>query len=115
MFPVVHNKLEKFDHFKDNFSVLFEGRRAEAELQSEYPAAESLVSAAAAASPLSSENPTAGESEEEESEEQSETFLKEEERASGEDSAGERISSPTQPTCLTVQPSRVHCGVRMKK
>uniref|UniRef100_A0A3B3TVD3 Phosphoinositide-3-kinase adaptor protein 1 n=1 Tax=Poecilia latipinna TaxID=48699 RepID=A0A3B3TVD3_9TELE len=49
-------------------------------------------------------------SEEAEPEEQSETFLKEEERASGEDSAGERIRSPTQPTCLTIQPSRVQCG-----
>ncbi|XP_043991937.1 phosphoinositide 3-kinase adapter protein 1 isoform X2 [Gambusia affinis] len=87
-----------------------DSRRAEAELLSEYPAAESLISAAAAASPLSSENLTAGENEEAESEEQSETFLKEEERARGEDSARERISSPTQPTCLTVQPSRVQCG-----
>uniref|UniRef100_A0A3B3V7R8 Phosphoinositide-3-kinase adaptor protein 1 n=1 Tax=Poecilia latipinna TaxID=48699 RepID=A0A3B3V7R8_9TELE len=84
-------------------------RKLYAELQSEYPAAESLISAAAAVSPLSNENPPAGGSEEAEPEEQSETFLKEEERASGEDSAGERIRSPTQPTCLTIQPSRVQC------
>ncbi|XP_008428260.1 phosphoinositide 3-kinase adapter protein 1 [Poecilia reticulata] len=81
-----------------------DSRRAEAELRSEYPAAESLIcAAAAAAAALSNENP-----EEAEPEEQSETFLAEEQRASGEDSAGE--DSPTQPTCRTVQPSRVQCG-----
>ncbi|XP_054877693.1 phosphoinositide 3-kinase adapter protein 1 isoform X2 [Poeciliopsis prolifica] len=85
-------------------------RRAEAEIQSKYPTGESLISAAPAASPPLSENPTVGDSEEAASEEQSQMFLKEEERANGEDSARERIGSSTHPTCLTVQPSRVQCG-----
>ncbi|XP_054877689.1 phosphoinositide 3-kinase adapter protein 1 isoform X1 [Poeciliopsis prolifica] len=87
-----------------------DSRRAEAEIQSKYPTGESLISAAPAASPPLSENPTVGDSEEAASEEQSQMFLKEEERANGEDSARERIGSSTHPTCLTVQPSRVQCG-----
>ncbi|XP_026165193.1 phosphoinositide 3-kinase adapter protein 1 [Mastacembelus armatus] len=61
----------------------------------------------------SSENPTAAETEEVDSEELTETLREdenEEDPESRENSASEETSSPTQPTCLTVQPNRVLCG-----
>ncbi|XP_047206652.1 phosphoinositide 3-kinase adapter protein 1 isoform X1 [Girardinichthys multiradiatus] len=84
-----------------------DSRQAEAELDRELPAAELHITAAC---PLSSENPTAGESEEVLSEEPTQTFLKEEEQLGRENSAREEMSSPTQLTCLSVQPNRVQCG-----
>lgn len=61
----------------------------------------------------STENPTTDETEEVVSEEQKETVLQDEEEpvAVG-NLASDEISSPTQLTCLTVQPNRVLCGVR---
>lgn len=78
----------------------------EAERESEAAAAaESHVVEAS-----STENPTPDETEEVVSEEQ-ETVVKDEDQIN---SASCEISSPTQLSCLTVQPNRVLCGVRLK-
>lgn len=63
----------------------------------------------------STENPTTDEREEVVSEEQKETVLVDEEEPDimG-NSASEEITSTAQLTCLTVQPNRVLCGVRLK-
>ena len=61
----------------------------------------------------STENPTAVEPEEVKSEGQQQTVLKDEEAVSTGNSATEELSTPTHQTCLTVQPNRVLCGVRI--
>ena len=49
------------------------------------------------------------------SEERKETVLKDEEKPAGtRNSPSEEVSAPSQLTCVTVQPSRVLCGVRLK-
>lgn len=58
------------------------------------------------------ENPTVDDKEEVLSEEQIDTTQKDEEQASVGNSADEETSASTHLSCLTVQPNRVHCGVR---
>lgn len=58
----------------------------------------------------STENPTTDETEEVESEKHQETVLKDEEVLTTGKSTNEELSTPTQLTCLTVQPNRVLCG-----
>ncbi|KAK2824012.1 hypothetical protein Q5P01_021187 [Channa striata] len=59
----------------------------------------------------STENPTSDETEEVVSQEQEETVVKDqEEPVSDDDLAAEEMSSPTQLTCLTVQPNKILCG-----
>ncbi|XP_071337471.1 phosphoinositide 3-kinase adapter protein 1 isoform X2 [Trachinotus anak] len=85
-----------------------DSRQAEAEKSKSATTPELHISAAS-----STENPTTDEREEVASEEQRETVLKdEEEPVSTENSAREEISTPSQLTCLTVQPRRVLCGER---
>lgn len=62
----------------------------------------------------STEYPTTEETEEVVSEEQKEPVLEDEGPVSLGNSAIEEMSSPTHITCLTVQPNRVLCGVRLK-
>lgn len=59
-------------------------------------------------------NATTDETEEVVSEEQKETVLKDEELVSTGNSTSTKIGTPTHPTCLTVQPNKVLCGVRLK-
>ena len=62
---------------------------------------------------LPAENPATAEREEVVSKEQKETVLKNEgEPVSKGFSASEDLRTPSHPTCLTVQPNRVLCGVR---
>lgn len=89
---------------------LFIGRQVEVEHESGAAEAAELHNTAA----FSTENPTTDEREEVVSGEQNETDLKDEEPVSTGNSTREEISTPTHLTCLTVQPSRVLCGVRLK-
>lgn len=82
----------------------------EAEQESEAAAAAAELHNAAASS---TENPTADEKEEVVSGVQKETVLKDEEPVSTGNSTSEEMRAPTHPTCLTVQPKRVLCGVRL--
>ena len=92
--------------------VLFKGRRAEAEHEiSPISVATAGLHITAASS---TENPTTDETEEVVSEEQKEPVLEDEGPVSLGNSATEEMSSPTHVTCLTVQPNRVLCGVRLK-
>lgn len=61
------------------------------------------------------ENPTVDRKEEPVSEEQRETLQEDEELVHTGNSASEETSAPTPLTCLTVQPNRVLCGVRLEK
>lgn len=63
----------------------------------------------------STENPTTDEKEEVVPEEPIESVLKDEEQVCTGNSTSEETSAPTQLTCLTVQPNRVLCGVRLKE
>ncbi|XP_049927822.1 phosphoinositide 3-kinase adapter protein 1 [Epinephelus moara] len=87
-----------------------DSRQVEAERESEAVAAAEFQ--VTAASPT--ENPTTDNTEEVESEQQQETVLKGEESVSTGNSTIGELSSPTQLTCLTVQPNRVLCGDREK-
>ncbi|KAM4599310.1 phosphoinositide 3-kinase adapter protein 1 [Fundulus diaphanus] len=98
---------EPADYVSTVLASIADSRRAEAELESAHPAAESYTDAAP---PPPSGDATVWESEAVASEEHNQTLLEEEARGSGEMSASEGASSPTQLTCLSVQPNRVQCG-----
>lgn len=90
--------------------ILIQGRRAEAECEIKYAtAAEQFLGTAASLA----ENPTAGEIEEVVSEEHQGAVLKDEQPVDTNISKSREMTE-TPLTCLTVQPHRVLCGVRMK-
>lgn len=82
--------------------ILFKGEGAEAE--HEVYEVELLVT----------ESLPSGPGEEDEAEEQKATDPKDEESVSAEHPTSRTCSSPADLTCLTVQPARVLCGVRLK-
>lgn len=82
-------------------------------MEAEYESKNAAVAEQHNAEPLSTENPTTDEKEEVVSEEQKETVLEDEELVAEGNSTSEEISTPTHLTCLTVQPNRVLCGVRV--